>query len=88
MEMKYERVVSSALLAIHLLFTNLQSDQHDAMNDLSAGLLKEAKFWKLAKHKSVMVNMYFDCMIFCFAWLTISFRENMLIPGQHLRANE
>ena len=64
MQSKYERVMSCSLNAMQHLLKSIPQPQQEALTQRCHILLGEPKFWKLAKHKNVMVMLY-DSMIEC-----------------------
>lgn len=56
-EAKYNRVLSSSILALgHLI--HMTSDREDAdMQELYLNVLRQNKFWKYARHKSSNVGV-------------------------------
>ena len=66
-EAKYNRVLSSSILALgHLI--QVTSDKEDAdMQELYLNVLRQNKFWKYARHKSPNVGVQ---LISPFTWST------------------
>lgn len=63
-EAKYNRVLSSSILALGHLIHVTSSDKGDAeMEELYLNVLRQNKFWKYARHKSpnVGVQLIYHC---------------------------
>lgn len=55
MENKYNRVMTSSLLAIRKLLTSLPSNQISSLSETMDNLLKDPKFWKHGKSQVISV---------------------------------
>lgn len=71
MENKYNRVMTSSLLAIRKLLTSLPSNQISSLSETMDNLLKDPKFWKHGKSQVISV-----C---CFYLSLYTFIENICI---------
>lgn len=56
MENKYNRVITSSLLAIRKLLTSLPSNQISSLSETMDNLLKDPKFWKHGKSQVISVR--------------------------------
>lgn len=55
MENKYNRVITSSLLAIRKLLTSLPSNEISSLSETMDNLLKDPKFWKHGKSQVISV---------------------------------
>ncbi len=57
METKYFRLLASSLAALRMFVTLVPTEQQANLQERYREILKEGKFWKLAKHAQSMVGM-------------------------------
>lgn len=66
MENKYNRVVTSSLLALRKELTSLPSNQTSSLSECMDNLLKDAKFWKHGKSQVISVSTCFLILVDAF----------------------
>ena len=66
MENKYNRVVTSSLLALRKELTSLPSNQTSSLSECMDNLLKDAKFWKHGKSQVISVSICFLILVDAF----------------------
>ena len=57
METKYQRVLAGSLLAWRQFMMSVPALQEEKLQQTYAEILKQGKFWKLAKHTSSQVSI-------------------------------
>ena len=63
MESRYQKLVSSTLLAWRFFTTLLPSDHQVALHEKYEEILNNGKFWKLAKHNSASVRILLELVL-------------------------